>query len=422
MTYGQLSTRLELLFNQQRYEEAERLLQGYLDQYPSDEYARYMLCVTYYSQNKLDEAEPILNGLIEENPAEHGFLALSARIDIARDLLPKAEEKIELLIAADPEEPEYYNLMANVKFKQRNYDRALYFSDKALSLDPEDLQALNMRSTAAGVLGKNEDAQISIQEALQHDPDNDWTIANHGQQLLREGKVHEALERFKEALAINPNNDLAQYGLKEALKSKFWPYKMFYKYQLLMSRLTSQQMWGIMIGAYIVLRILSRTAESNPSLALFLNPIVYLIVAVFLSTWIIQPLMNLYLMTNKYGQLLLDKYDKKAAKYVGVSLLLATISLAASFVVDMEGLMIIAVFFVALMIPLGTMFNPPTKSGRQKTVFFTIGILAAGMLGFFIKLSTGSDIGIIIPFAAIFIYQWLLNGIMIKAGSRIINQ
>ncbi|WP_235297890.1 tetratricopeptide repeat protein [Portibacter marinus] len=422
MTYSQLSARLELLFNQQRFDEAETLLHAYLEENPTDEYAQYMLCIAYYSQNKLERAEAILENLIRDNPEEQGFLALSARIDIVRDLLPKAEEKIELLIAEDPQDPEFYHLMASVKFKQRNYDQAMYFADKALAIDPEDLQALNLRTTCAGILGRKEDAQISIQEALQHDPDNDWTIANHGQQLLREGRVEEALERFKEALSKNPNNELAQYGLTEALKSRFWPYKMFYKYQMLMSRMTSQQMWILMIGAYLALRFLSGMADRNPEMAPFLNPVVYLIVAVFLGTWIIQPLMNLYLLTNKYGKFLLDQYDKMAARYVGIALLLAIITLVFSFVTNQDALLLLVIFFVAMMIPLGTMFNPPTKSGRQKTVLFTIGILLAGLAGFVIKMIIGSDIGIMITFGGIFIYQWVLNGIMIKAGSRVIDR
>ncbi len=421
MNYGQLSARLELLFNQQRYEEAEHQLHGYLEEFPSDQYAQYMLAVTFFSQNKLDQADQVLNLLIEDNPAEHGYLALSARIDIAREFLAKAEEKIEILLSADSQDPEHYNLMATVKFKQRNYDRALWFAERALSIDPENLQALNLRTTVSGILGHTEAANISIKEALQQDPENDWTIANYGQQLLREGRVEEALDQFKDSLSKNPNNELAQYGLKEALKSRFWPYKIFYKYQMFMSRLTSRQMWGLMIGAFFTLRILGQTAERNPELAVFLNPVIYLVVAVFLSTWIIQPLMNLYLLTNKYGKLLLDDHDKQSAKYVGISLLLALVGIAGSLILGVESLMIIALFFVALMIPLGTMFHPPTSAGRKKTVYFTIGIVAIGLIGFFLKLGSGSDLGIIIALGGIFVYQWFLNGIMIRAGSRMMD-
>ncbi|GLR17047.1 tetratricopeptide repeat protein [Portibacter lacus] len=419
MTEGQLTARLELLFSQQRFAEAETLLIQFLQQYPANERGQYMLCVVYFTQNKLEEARPILEQLISENPEDPEYLALSARIDIAGNFLDKAEEKVELLIARNPEEPEFYNLMATIKFNQRNYDKALFFADKSLAIDPENLQALNLRTSASGILGRKQDANVSINEALQHDPNNDWTIANHGQQLLNEGKVNEALERFKDALAKNPNNDLAQYGLKEALKSKFWPYKMFYKYQLLMSRLSSSQMWGIMIGAYLLLRFLQRTADKNPELATFLMPIVYIIVAIFLSTWIIQPLMNLYLLTNKYGKLLLDKYDKRSAKLVGLSLLLAIVFFLISLIAAPESLSLFALFFVALMIPLGTMYSPPTKENKKKTVYFTIVILIAGLLGFFVKLITDNEIVMIIAFGGIFIYQWFLNGMMIKAGSRI---
>ncbi len=421
MIESQLSARLELLFSQKRFAEAEALILAFLEQFPSNQRAQYMLVIVYFSQNKLDICYPLIEKLIADNPEDLNYLALSTRIDIAQGFYTKADEKCEMLIAQDPEEVEFYNLLATSKYNQRNYDKAIFFAEKALSLEPENLTALNLKTSASGILGRKQEAQISIQEALQQDPNNDWTIANHGQQLLNEGKVTEALERFKDALSINPNNSLAQYGLKEALKSKFWPYKMFYKYQLLMSRLSSNQMWGLMIGAYILLRILQGTSEKNPQLGVFLMPIVYIIVAIFLSTWIIQPLMNLYLLTNKYGKLLLDDNDKKSAKFVGISLIAALIGFILYQITKIEGMGLMALFFIALMIPLGSMYNPPKSENRKKTVYFTVGILILGILGILFKFTLGNELFLMLAFGAIFIYQWVLNGMMIKAGSRMMN-
>ena len=421
MTEGQLSARLELLFSQRRFEDAESLLLGFLEQFPANQQAQYMLAVVYYNQNKLDESRPLIEQLLGESPDKTHLLALSTRIDLAQELYEKAEEKCGFLISMDPENEEFYNLMATIKFSQRNYDKALFFAEKALAIDPEDLQALNLKISVSGILGRREAASTTIQEALQQDPNNDWTIANHGRQLLNEGKINEALERFKDALSINPNNSLAQYGLKEALKSKFWPYKMFFKFQMLMSRLDSRQMWIVIIGAYFGLQILSRLASSYPKFALFLYPLIFLIVAVFLSTWLIGPIMNLYLMTNKYGKLLLDDYDKKSATYVGYSLIAAVVSFGIFLVQGAESIGTMALFFVALMIPLGTMYNPVNAEGRKKTFYFTMAILATGIIGLVVKFSSGSDMVLMVAFAGIFIYQWYLNSVMIKAGSRMLD-
>ncbi len=421
MTEGQLGARLELLFSQQRFEEAEKLLLAFLEQYPANTQAQYMLAVVYYNQNKIDESRPIIEKLLGEDPDQAHFLALSTRLDMVQELYDRAEQKCGFLIAQDPGNEHHYNLMANIKFNQRNYDKALYFAEKALQINPEDLTALNLRTTASGILGKNDEANISINEALQQDPNNDWSIANHGRQLLNEGKVDEALERFKDALSINPNNDLAQFGLKEALKSKFWPYKMFYKYQMLMSRLEARQMWVVIIGAYFGLQILQRVARSNPELGVFLYPIVYLIVAVFLSTWLLGPLMNLYLLTNKYGKLLLDEHDKKSAVFVGYAVIAALVSLAIYLIVGTQGMGLAALFCVGAMIPLGSMFSPVNEDGRKKTVYFTMGILAVGIFGVLVNLVSGDEKLLFVAFAGIFIYQWFLNSIMIKAGSRIMD-
>lgn len=421
MTEGQLGARLELLFSQQRFDEAEKLLLAHLSQFPANNHAQYMLAVVYYNQNRIDDSRAIVEQLLGEEPDRTHYLALSTRLDLAQDLYDKAEEKCGFLIAQDPSNEEFYNLMATIKFNQRNYDKALFFAEKALAINPEDLLALNLKTTVAGILGRKGEASLTIQEALNQDPNNDWTIANHGRQLLNEGKVDEALERFKDSLSINPNNDLAQYGLKEALKSRFWPYKMFYKYHMLMSRLDKKQMWMVIIGAYVALQILQRTARNNPELSVYLYPIVYLIVAAFLSTWLIGPLMNLYLLTNKYGKLLLDDNDKKSALYVGYSFIAMAGSLILYFFNRGEAFLLMALFFVALMIPLGSMYTPTTPEARKKTQNFTLGILIVGLLGLALKFVSGDEILVIVAFGGIFIYQWYLNSVMIKAGARMLD-
>lgn len=419
MIEQQILARLEILFAQHRFDDAEKLLLGFLEQYPTNDYAQYMLAVVYFNQNKLELCRNLIDPLIAENPEETEYLGLSVRLDISQELFASADEKCEMLISQDPENPEFYNLLATSKFRQRKYDKALFFAQKALETDPENLVALNLKSTLSGILGKEEDAFLSINEALQQDPNNDWTIANHGRQLLNQGKVQEALERFKEALSINPNNALAQYGLTEALKSRFWPYKMFYKYQMLMSRLNSNQIWGIMIVAFILMRFLQTTADNNPDLAIFLMPLIYIIVAVFLSTWLMTPLMNLYLLTNKYGRLLLDDDDKKSAKYVGYSLSAAVFFAILLVITKAKGLDLAALFFIALMIPLGSMYNPPKAKDKDRMFMITMGILGVGILGLVVNFIFDYNMIVIIAFGGIFIYQWLINAVMIKSGAKV---
>lgn len=421
MNEGQLSARIKLLFSQDRFQEAEKLLGSFLEQYPDNQLGRYYLVITYYQQDKLSEAMVILEQLMAEYPEKPMYIALAARVEIAQELYERAIEKCEFLISMDPEDPEYYNIMATAKYNQRNYDKALYYADKALELDPEDLDALNLRTSAAGILGRNDAANLSIAEALQQNPNNDYTIANHAHQLLREGKVQESLDRFKEALALNPNNVVARYGLQEAMKSKFWPYKMFYKYQLAMSKLAGRQMWAVIIGAYVGINLLNRLAESNPAIAPFVRPIVITVVIIFLSTWIINPLLNLYLLRNQYGRLLLDEDDKKSAKLVGSSLLIAIAAWIGSFILPINGLEMVAIFFVAMMIPLGSMYNPPKEDDVVKTTRATLGIFILGMIGLAFMMTTGNQLVVMLAFAGIFIYQWYLNSIMIRSGARIMD-
>ena len=66
-------------------------------------------------------------------------------------------------------------------------------------------------------------------------------------------------------------------------------------------------------------------------------------------------------------------------------------------------------------------YNPVNVEGRKKTFYFTMAILATGIIGLVVKFSSGSDMVLMVAFAGIFIYQWYLNSVMIKAGSRMMD-
>ena len=304
--------------------------------------------------------------------------------------------------------------MASVKLQQRNYDRALEAANQALALDPENIDALNLKIMIGGLLGY-EDTQQAIEEALHIDPESASTIANHGMQLLREGKVQQALERLKYALSLDPTNSLARYAMAQALKARFWPYRMFLKYGEFSARLSGQSSWAIIIGAYVVYRILAKIANEYEALAPFLYPIIILIASLFLLTWILEPLMNLYLLSNPYGRLLLDDDEKKMARYTGGSLGVALLSFALYFALSLETFLMLGVLGVACMIPLGTFLKPTKPKNRRQLTYFTVAVMLSGVVGILLN----QEMLLFGAFFGIFIYQWIINGIMNKENARI---
>ena len=406
--------RVELLISQGRTEDANKQIRSFLEDDPTSEYGRYLLAFILYFQGKSKESEQLALQLQQDDPENSAYLALLAEINLREEELDAAEEKGNMLLQMSPYEVQFHNLMSRIKFAQRYYDSALKYANSALEIDPENLESLNQKTLIAGILGDKQSAKNTILEALEKNPEDPYTIANHAHQLLKEGNVKESLERFKEALKLNPNNSLARYGMQEALKSKFFLYKLFYKYFDLMGRLTANGSWGFVIGTYVLYRVLNYISRTNEALSPFVTPLMYLLLAFFILSWIINPLMNLYLMTNNYGRLLLDDDDKKMAQYTGASLLIALVGFGLYLTLGGETNLMAGIFFVGMMIPLGSFLAPYDKEKKKKLTIFTIGILILGVLGIILQndtLLTGA-------FIALFGYQIYMNSISISSSAR----
>ena len=406
--------RVELLISQGRTDEAEQQIGSFLQDEPTSEYGRYLLAFILYFQGKSKESEQITLQLQQDDPENSAYLALLAEINLREEELDAAEEKGNMLLQMSPYEVQFHNLMSRIKFAQRYYDSALKYANSALEIDPENLEALNHKTILAGKLGDKQSAKNTILEALEKNPEDPYTIANHAHQLLKEGNVKESLKRFEEALRLNPNNSLARYGMQEAMKSKFFLYKLFYKYFNLMGRLTANGSWGFVIGTYVLYRVLNYVSRTNEVLSPIVTPLMYLLLAFFILSWIINPLMNLYLMTNQYGRLLLDDDDKKMAQYTGASLLVALIGFGLYLTLGGETNLMAGIFFVGMMIPLGSFLAPYDEAKKKKLTFFTVGILILGVVGLVLQndtLLTGA-------FLSLFGYQIYMNSVSISSSAR----
>lgn len=406
--------RVQLLLSQGRIDEAEKQINTYLEEDPTSEYGRYLLAYVLFFKGDSRKSEQVLLQLQSEDPENPGYLALLAEINLREEEYHDAENRTDQLLEMDPDEVQYHNLKSRVKFAQRYYDSALRYANSALAIDPENLEALNQKALLAGMMGDKNVASNAVFEALEQNPEDPYTIANHGHQLLQQGKVKEALERLSEALRLNPTNSLARYAMQEALKSRFWPYRLFYLYIHFMSRLTARGSWTVLIGLFVVYQVILRVGRTNEALGTLLMPIAYIMAGLFLLTWIINPLMNLYLMTNTYGRLLLDEEEKKMAKLTGLSLVLALTSLGIWYFLNVEIFFFGIFFFVALMIPLGSFLSPYNDANKKKLTYFTIGIVIAGVLG----LVTQEMLFMTLAFIGIFIYQFVANSMAISSSSR----
>ncbi len=412
MTDLKFLQRIELLLNQSRYEDAKRELETFLSTNPTDYYARKAYVITLLNCGENDLARERCEALLAEYPESTDTLHLSIEIDLADEYYNKAESKVDLLKEMSALDEDTFLLEAKVKMGQRNYDKALLATNQALEYDANNIEALNLKIALEGQLGKPH-SEDSIKHALELNPEDPYTIANHAYQLLRNGQAEAALERAAEALEKDPNNAFAQQVMAEALRSKFWLYRMFFNYSQFVSRLTEKGSWTFIIGIYIGYRIIRNLARQYP----ILLPLVYLIAGLFILSWLIEPIANLYLYFNKYGKLLLDKDDAKMALSAGAALGIALVSIGLYFGIGGDLFLSLALVAGLSAIPLSSYLSPTKKSNQQKLTWFTFGLIGIGLLSLLPNLGAL----LIVFMLGVFAYQWVINGILIKEGARVID-
>ncbi|OAV45257.1 lipopolysaccharide assembly protein LapB [Lewinella sp. 4G2] len=408
-----LQQRLDFFLQQDRLPEARDLLETYLATSPDDGYALIMYTKVLLSTGDKEKAREIMGPLLAENPDNTVVLYLAAEVELAEDKYAVAEQYARAILDQDARDADAFTMLARIRLNQRNYDGAIKYADEALAIEPEDTQALNLRIMAASILGR-EDVAITVEDALHLDPENPSTIAGHAYSLLTAGKYKEALERARYALSLNPQNDMARYVMLEGLKARNPIYRGYFAYQMAMSRLSGGASYGISIGLYLAVRYLSRLAGDRPDLAPFLYPIVYLCVGLFLLSWIIGPLMNFYLLTNKYGRLLLDDDDKLMAKLVGGSLAVSIFCAVAYSFTGVEQLLLGAFLGVGMMIPFGSFLNPVRE--RQKTIT-SLATAAIGLVGLAGVALLNSTL-LLLAGVGLLGYQFLINAMMAKEAGR----
>lgn len=413
MQLNALIERLHLLQSQARWPESRTLLETYLADHPDEPVAQLYYVNTLSNMGEKELARELIGPLLSENPDNPMVLRLAAIIEL-NDEKPKiAEQFATQLMEMDAEDDDAYTLMAKAKLDQRNYDAALHFVDEALALNPQNTEALNMKIYVGGFLGKS-DTDDTIAEALHINPEDSSTIANHGYQLLRQGRVDEALERLKYALSLNPTDQLARFAMLEALKARFWPYRLYFRYQEAMAKMSGGASFGLMIGLWLGVNFLNGQASANPEYAPYLMPVVYFMVFLFLLSWIIDPIMNFYLLTNKYGRLLLDKDDKLMASLVGGSLTMALLSFVVYVSTGWSSFQLFTAAFVLLTIPLGSFLRPKRKKPRLLLTLYTGALAAFGLFG----IPLGSGLLVNLALFGLLAYQFIINGMMAREHGR----
>lgn len=411
-------SKIQILIQQKKFVEAEKILSDLLSQDPNNIHFLGSLAEVNMHLDKLDNANSIIDNAIGISPDSHFLYYIKSHILIQQDNFYEAQNLMSQAIELDSYNASYLALLANIKLGRKQFSQALEIANQALEIDAENLLALNTRSSALNKLNRSAESYDTIKGALRGDPNNAYTHANYGWNLLEQGDHKKALEHFKEALTNDPTSKYAQAGMLEALKATNSVYRMFLKYAFFMSNLPAKFQWGVLIAFIFGLKILKTTAINNEEFRPVLVPIIIIIYVFAFSTWIFEPIGNLFLRFNKYGQLLLDKKEKMSSAFVAASLGVFVAGIFLYLTLSDDVWLTIAVFGLAMSLPLGTMFS--SSKNKNGLLIYTITLGVVGIVAIGLTYSTGVIINLMSLFFIIgFVgFQWVANFMLIKENDR----
>ncbi|MCB0637645.1 MAG: tetratricopeptide repeat protein [Lewinella sp.] len=418
MSFARHLQQASFYLNQSRFPEAEKAVRLALAEQPDDLQALSVLASCQAGQQRVDEALSTIEHAIGLAPdlAELGYQRAYYLYLAQRE--PEALGQIDAVIRLEPNAAEFFALRAELLLKMKRYEDALAAADHGLSLDPENSFCLNVRASSLIKLKRADEAFRTMATSLESEPENSYSHANLGWTKLEHGRHREAREHFVEALRLNPNNDYARGGMVEALKAKNPVFRLYLQYMFWMSRLSAKYQWAIVIGAYVLFRLLRGLAENNPALKPLLMPVLILYIGFALSTWLLDPLANLFLFFDPQGRFALSRDDRHSALLVGSALGAGLLLLLASWWWESGDLFLIGLAAIALMIPLGSMYNARDPKSRRLLRGFTFTLLACWALALLLTLGGQTDFAslfIVATLGGVFIYQWVAN---VKTGPR----
>ncbi|MCC6740525.1 MAG: tetratricopeptide repeat protein [Planctomycetia bacterium] len=354
----------QLLVSQGRFDLAESEFRGALARDPGNALAHAFLslCLSHRDDKEgaISEAR-VAVGIAPDLPFAHQALGRALlEADRYEEAAAAAGESLRL----DPRDENAWALLGGVRIEQRRWAAALEAADAGLAIDPEDASCANVRALALVQLGRRAEAAATMQGALARDPESAVTHANQGWAYLHEGRSREALEHFRESLRLNPDSEWARAGIVEAMKARWWPYRLLLRYFLWAGRMDSRWRIGLFVGLWIGVQFLSRVRSASPEVQSAAGAAVTAWVVFAISTWFASPLFNLVLRLNRFGRHALSAEQTREANWVGIVAGAAVVCAVARYASGEAVLTAAAIAVGGLLFPLVSFFRCPAGWAR----------------------------------------------------------
>lgn len=403
-----------LLYGQSRCDLAEQELRQELACEPdhAEAHALLALCLVERKeyQPATDEARAAVH-LAPDLPFAHSALS---RVQAERNYLPEALAAVREALRLDPSSVPDHALLAQVQFNLRDWAAALESAEQGLRLDAEHVGCNNLRAMALVKLGRKAEAGLTIESTLARDPEDAYSHANMGWTYLEQREPNKALESFREALRLDPELAWARAGIVEALKARYFIYRIMLAYFLWMAKLGRGSQWLVIIGGLVGFRVVRSMADQNPALAPWLWPLLWTYLGFILLTWLADPLFNWLLQFNRFGRLCLTREQAVGANCIGILLTLALLAGAACLLSGSFIPLPLAIFFGLLALPVSGIFMTSAGWPRWAMTGYTAVIAAVGLASVafcYLLNENAMMISIQVFMWGVFLSTWVANGL-----------
>ncbi len=374
--------RARVLIGQSRYDLAEQELRRALLDDPNhyEPHALLALCLSNGPRERLEEAEQAGRRAVHLAPDAPFVHANLAQVLAMGDRLKEARASADEAIRLDPNETWHHAVLATVLYRGQRWQEAADAAMQGLRLDPEDQDCLNLRSAALTNMGRGAEAALAIEAALKQNPMNATAHANSGWTSLRERQYKPALEHFKEALRIDPEHEWAKEGLVEALKARNPIYRILLTYSFWMISMGDRARMFVLIGGYVLYRILLAIADSQPEVAPFIRPLLYVYAAFVLLTWWGNPLFESLLRLSPYGRYALTPRDRLASNWFLALLTTGLIALTLWLAADSLAGLVLAAVCGCMIVPICQTCVTLQRDLRRNRMYASAALGALGLL------------------------------------------
>jgi len=376
--------RVELLLDQRRFAEARGMLMQGLAEDPEQPLLNAFLAYCLRMEDRDQEAlEPAQRALSRapEWPFVHYVLAL------VYEGLGKPAQALECIAQAiqlDPQDPNHYGFQAAVLFQTRKWQEAIAASERGLAIDPEHTQCRGILTAAKNQLGRHGEVEHLVNESLRNNPQDAFAFANKGWSCLRQGNPKEAIGFFKEALRLEPELEWARQGALESLKARNFLYRGLLAFFFKMGTLPQGAQFGIMIGLFIVFRIVRAVGEYNPGLQPYVLPLVVLYLGFCYATWVGMNLANCFLLFHPFGRLAMTNAEKRNALALAAILIAGVICVGTGIYrneITVDSFLGLGAILIMGTLPLVGLQNAETPRGKRLGLGMTVAVFGFGLLG-----------------------------------------